>query len=40
MGRKPRVEGGTDNDREMAGGIQHEAPALGTRLQGACPGGL
>src|ERR1700722_16422548 len=34
------VEGGTDNDREMAGGIQHEAPALGTRLQAACPGGL
>src|SRR5271168_808189 len=34
------VEGGTDSDREVARGIQHEAPALGTRLQAACPGGL
>src|SRR5271154_3132537 len=33
------VEGGTDSDREVARGIQHEAPALGTRLQAPCPGG-
>ncbi len=34
------VEGGAGSDREVAVGIQHEAPALGTRLPAACPGGL
>ena len=34
------TEGGADRDRELARGVQHEAAALLTRLQAACPGGL
>ena len=34
------TEGGTDRDREVAGGMQHEEAALGARLQAACPRGL
>ena len=34
------VEGGAGSDREVAGGIQHEAAALGTGLQAAGAGGL
>ena len=34
------VAGGAGSDREVAGGIQHEAAALGTWLQAACPRGL
>jgi putative transposase len=33
-------EGGANRDRKMAGGIQHEAAALGARLQAACLRGL
>src|ERR1700722_6871937 len=34
------AEGGTDRDRKVAGGIQHEAAALVTGLQAASTGGL
>lgn len=34
------AEGGTDRDREVEGGIQHQTAALGARLQAACPRGL
>src|SRR5467141_3342842 len=33
------AEGGTDRDREVAGGVQHQATALSARLPAACPGG-
>ena len=34
------VEGSADRDREVAGGIQHEAAALGAGLQAAGAGGI
>ena len=34
------AEGGTDRDREVAGGIQHQAAALVAGLQAASTGGL
>ncbi len=34
------AEGGTDRDRKVAGGIQHEAAALVAGLQAARTGGL
>jgi len=34
------AEGGPGGDREMAGGLQHAASALGAGLQAAGAGGL